>query len=282
MGGSRALLRRPTIPVDSTVKIAADVVLPVNQPAGGVPTILIQTRYWRSFRVRGGGKPVPPQRPRELIVARLVEAGFGVVIIDVRGNGASDGTWRWPWSPEEVRDMRTVVDWIVSQPWSNGTVVATGVPYEGTTALVAAAVDHPALKAVLARQIEWELADETLAPGGVRNALFPEVWGRKADALDHGRYPKLFPSLARFFITGVTRRGDDRDGTFQRQRERARRSSDIGERVRGVYAGHDPFGADGPPVDSIGPAGYRTALGATNSRHSSLYKGTSPHVTFHA
>lgn len=261
----QAMLRRPVIPVDTAVQLAADVVLPLNRPTGGVPTILIQTRYWRSFRLIGGGGPVPPQGPREPIVARLVEAGFGVVIVDVRGTGASDGTWRWPWSPAEVRDMRAVIDWIVAQPWSNGAVGATGVSYEGTSALLAAAVGHPALKAVLARQIEWELADETLAPGGVRNALFPEVWGRTVDALDHGRYPELFPRLGKFFITGVARRADDRDGTLQAQRQIARSSSDIAERVRHVYAGHDRFGADGPPVDSIGPAGHATALGATKT-----------------
>ncbi len=261
----RASLSRPSIPVDSSVQLAADVVLPLNRPSGGVPTILIQTRYWRSFRLIGGGGPVPPQGPREPIVDRLVAAGFGVVITDVRGTGASDGSWRWPWSTAEVRDMRAVIDWIVAQPWSNGTVGATGVSYEGTTALLTAAVRHPALKAVLARQIEWELADETLAPGGVRNALFPEVWGRTVDALDHGRYPEVFPRFGKFFIRGVARRGDDRDGTMQAQRERARASSDISERVRHVYAGRDPFGANGPPVDSIGPAGHATALGATRA-----------------
>lgn len=260
----RVLVTRPPIPVEPHVSLAADVVLPSDRPAAGVPTILIQTRYWRSFRMRGGG-PRIPQGPREAIVARLVRAGFAVVVVDVRGTGASDGEWRWPWSPEEVRDMRTVIDWIVAQPWSNGAVGATGVSYEGTTALLSASHAHPALKAVLARQVEWELADETLAPGGVRNSLFADTWGDAVDALDHGRYPRMFPRIGKLFITGVARRDDDRKGVAQRSRESKRPPSDIARRARGVRLGDDRFGADAPPVDSIGPAGHAAALATTGA-----------------
>jgi putative CocE/NonD family hydrolase len=259
-GGPRVAVSRPAIAVDSTVRLAADVILPAERPTAGVPTILLQTRYWRSFRMRGGGGPALPQGPREPIVARLIEAGFGVVITDVRGTGASDGAWERPWSPHEVRDMRAVIDWIVAQPWSNGAVGATGVSYEGTTALLAASSHHPALKSVLARQIEWQLADETLAPGSVRNVLFPDVWGRTVDALDRGRYPDMFPRLGKLLIAGVALRDDDPDGAQQTAREAARASSDIAARARSVYTGRDAFGENGPPVDSIGPAAYAGAL----------------------
>jgi uncharacterized protein len=264
-GGPPVLVTRPAIPVAPDIRLAADVVLPEARPADGVPTVLIQTRYWRSFRMRGGGGPTIPQGPREAIVARLVRAGFAVVITDVRGTGASDGVWRWPWSTDEVRDMRTVLDWIVAQPWSNGAVGATGVSYEGTTALLTATHAHPALKAVLARQIEWQLVDETLAPGGVRNALFADVWGDAVDALDHGRYPAMFPRVAKLFITGVARRDDDPSGDAQRARESARASSDIAVRARGVRAGTDRFGADAPSTDSLGPAGHAAALSRTHA-----------------
>ena len=273
----RVEVSHPAIPVDGgslgglpnddthAIQLASDVVLPVDRPAGGAPTVLIQTRYWRSFRMRGGGGPKIPQGPREGIVARLVNAGFAVVITDVRGTGASDGVWRWPWSDEEVRDMGAVIDWIVAQPWSNGAVGTTGVSYEGTTALLAAVADRPALKAVLARQIEWNLVDETIAPGGVRNALFADTWGRAVDDLDHGRYPSLFPSYAKWFVTGVTRRDDDPHGTRQKARQAARASSDISARARGVRRGADPFGANAPATDSLGPAGHTAQLARTRA-----------------
>ncbi len=255
----------PAIPVADSIRLAADVVLPIARPAAGVPTVLIQTRYWRSFRMRGGGGPTIPQGPREPIVARLVAAGMAVVIADVRGTGASDGVWRWPWSAEEVQDMGPLIDWIVAQPWSNGIVGATGVSYEGTTALLAATADRPALRAVLARQIEWQLADETLAPGGVRNVLFPDVWGRTVDDLDHGRYPAMFPWYARWFVSGVMRRDDDASGAGQRGRESSRPASQVAQRAAQVRRGSDRFGADGPAADSLGPAGHAAALSRTRA-----------------
>lgn len=261
----RVDVTHPTIRVDHEVALAADVILPGERPAGRIPTVLIQTRYWRSFRMRGGGGPSIPQGPREPIAARLVQAGYAVVIVDVRGTGASNGVWRWPWSADEVRDMGPVIDWIVAQPWSDGAVGATGVSYEGTTALLAAAAGRPALKAVLARQIEWQLADETLAPGGVRNALFADTWGRAVDDLDHGKYPAIFPSMAKWLVTGVGRRDDDPEGLAQREREQARPSSDIAQRARAVTRGTDPFGVDAPATDSLGPAGHVAALANTRT-----------------
>lgn len=49
----------------------------------------------------------------------FLAAGYAVVAVDVRGTGASFGSWRAPWQPEERADSQEIVDWIVSQPWSN-------------------------------------------------------------------------------------------------------------------------------------------------------------------
>lgn len=267
--GAKATVSHPAIPVAPGIGLAADVVLPVAVPAGGVPVVLIQTRYWRSFRLvggGGGGGGRVPQGPRDAIVPRLLAAGFGVVVVDVRGTGASDGAWRWPWSADEVADMGPVIDWIVRQPWSNGAVGATGVSYEGTTALLAAAAGRPALRAVLARQLEWQLVDETMAPGGVRNVAFADVWSRTVDALDHGEYPEIFPSYAKWFVRGVQRRDDDPDGTALAALQQARApSSNVAQRASSVRLSSDPFGAGAPAADSLGPTGHATALAATTA-----------------
>jgi putative CocE/NonD family hydrolase len=265
--GTRATVTHPGIPVAPAIALAADVILPTRVPPGGVPVILIQTRYWRSFRlIGGGGGGRVPQGPRESIVSRLIEAGFGVVVTDVRGTGASDGQWRWPWSSDEVADMGAIIDWIVKQPWSNGAVGATGVSYEGTTALLAAAAGRPALKAVLARQLEWELTDETIAPGGVRNVAFPDVWGRSVDALDHGAWPEIFPSYAKWFVRGVQRRDTDPNGAALAALQHARApSSNVAQRAAAVHRGSDPFGPGAPAADSLGPAGHVPALAGTTA-----------------
>jgi uncharacterized protein len=264
--GPGVAVSHPTVALPGGNGLAADVILPKVVAADGVPVVLIQTRYWRSFRLRGGGgKHRIPQGPRESIVAPLVAAGFGVVVVDVRGTGASDGAWRWPWSVDEVADIGHVIDWIIAQPWSNGSVGATGVSYEGTTALLSAAAGRPALKAVLARQLEWELVDETIAPGGVHNIAFVDTWSRAVDALDRGAYPDMFPWYAKWFVSGVQRRDDDRDGRSLAALQRGRVPASVADRVRTVRIGSDPFGADGPPTDSLGPAGHAKALASTGA-----------------
>lgn len=55
------------------------------------------------------------QEPRSWFLA----AGYAVVAVDVRGTGASFGAWKAPWTQEERADSREVLDWVVSQPWSN-------------------------------------------------------------------------------------------------------------------------------------------------------------------
>jgi len=261
-----ATVNHPRIAAADGVPIAADVILPLAVPDGGVPVVLIQTRYWRSFRLRGGTPPNRvPMGPREAIVERLVTAGFGVVVTDVRGTGASGGTWRWPWSEGEVRDMGHVIDWIAAQRWSNGAVGATGVSYEGTTALLSASAARPALRAILAREIEWDLVDEIIAPGQVRNIGFVDGWSRAVDALDHGRLPELFPRLARLGIHGVQPSDDDPDGVALRALQRQRPPTDVATRVVAVRHGTDRFGPDGPPSDSLGPAGHAAALASSTA-----------------
>ena len=77
--------------------------------------------------------------------------GYAMVRIDVRGSGASFGRWSGPSSSDEVKDGGEIVNWIVAQPWSNGKVGAMGDSYEGSTAQMLAAVNHPAVKAVIPR-----------------------------------------------------------------------------------------------------------------------------------
>ena len=62
-----------------------------------------------------------PQEARSWFLA----AGYAVVAVDVRGTGASFGSWRAPWQPEERADSQEIIDWIVNQPWSSQQVDAT-------------------------------------------------------------------------------------------------------------------------------------------------------------
>ena len=57
--------------------------------------------------------------------------GYAVVVVDVRGTGASFGTRDCFRSPKERDDFHEIADWIVAQPWSDGVIGSTGISYLG-------------------------------------------------------------------------------------------------------------------------------------------------------
>jgi len=144
------------------VRIAIDVWLP-SRPNGRVPVLMKATRYWRAFDVR---EPKAPDF--NLAEAKAVTgAGYALVLVDVRGSGASFGSWRTPWSPAEVADLGQVVDWIVKQPWSNGRVGAYGDSYAGNTAEMLATVGRRAVRAVVPISDDFDPYLGNAFPGGI-------------------------------------------------------------------------------------------------------------------
>ncbi len=163
------------LPMSDGVRIAADVFLPKALPAGTrLPTVLISTRYWRA------GEGTPPSAEE----AFWVSHGYAVVYIDVRGTGASFGTWFYPWSRQEVKDIGEVVAWIVKQPWSNGALGSIGTSYTANTAQLVAASNNPAVKAVIPRSMDFDIWTENIQPGGVINDFILHDWGVMVHALD--------------------------------------------------------------------------------------------------
>ena len=194
------------IPGEGGVRIAADAWAP---GAGRSPTVLVQHRYWRGADMRwpfGRGGPRPGAA-----AARMLAAGYSVVDIDVRGAGASFGARPDEWPPEEAGDAVAVLDWIVSRPWSDGRVAAVGISYGGTAALLLAARGHPALRAVAARFCFWDLADDLVLPGGVRNTWLGERWAARVAVLDRGRLP-IGGLRARLAVRGPRAVAGDRRG----------------------------------------------------------------------
>ena len=78
---------------------------------------------------------------------RFVPDGYALVRVDVRGTGRSPGLMDLL-SMRETLDFYDCIEWAAAQPWSNGKVGATGISYEGTTAMLLAAAGHPAVRAV--------------------------------------------------------------------------------------------------------------------------------------
>ena len=61
--------------------------------------------------------------------ASFVAHGFAVVSIDVRGTGASGGSWEVAHGPAERSDALEVMDWMLDQPWCDGRIGLWGIRY---------------------------------------------------------------------------------------------------------------------------------------------------------
>jgi len=125
MDGIRLLEDEPVEMRDGTV-LAADVYRPAEERGtdageggGRFPTLVERTPY-----DKGENTEVP---------VALARRGFAVVVQDVRGKFASEGTF-YPYRSEglaEGRDGYDTVEWAAAQPWSNGRVGTFGISYAG-------------------------------------------------------------------------------------------------------------------------------------------------------
>jgi putative CocE/NonD family hydrolase len=129
------------------VRVDADV--PIRMPDGTVlradvlrprgderrPTVLIRTPYMKEGERFMHGDAL-----------RFAREGYAVVVQDLRGRFASQGEFA-PWAHADS-DGRATLDWIVTQPWSNGRVGGWGTSALGETQLVLAKTRDPALRAL--------------------------------------------------------------------------------------------------------------------------------------
>ncbi|WP_188037261.1 CocE/NonD family hydrolase, partial [Actinotalea sp. JY-7885] len=108
----------------------------VHRPAGDapVPVVLALTPY-----------PVDAAR-QEMGEQGLVDRGLAVVVVALRGTGASEGTFV-PWAGH-IEDAREVLEWCATRPWATGAVVGWGRSYLAQTLLYLASAGHPALRAM--------------------------------------------------------------------------------------------------------------------------------------
>jgi putative CocE/NonD family hydrolase len=171
------------VPMRDGVRIAVDLYLPPGLSAGDrIPVVMRATRYWRAMI---GGDPNAQERQAGEDAGYLA-AGCALVLVDVRGTGASFGSWV-PWSEDEVEDLGQVVDWVVAQPWSNGRVGAVGISYDANTALALTYTGRDAVKAVVPRFPDWDAYANLTYPGGIFNHAFLTAWTEGNVSQDAGR-----------------------------------------------------------------------------------------------
>lgn len=188
-------------------KIAIEVYLPKGLKKGQkVPTIMHQTRYWRSFQLRWPYSWLTKKNmiePLYSFMMQFVRSGYAVVNVDTRGSGASFGTIPHPWTKDEVQDGYEIADWIVKQDWSDGNIGASGASYSGTTSEFLLTTKHPNVKAVVNLFSLFDVYEDNAFPGGVHNRWFTSVWGYANSMLDNNKLPTTNKKVLRA-VKGVS------------------------------------------------------------------------------
>ncbi|MFW6160275.1 MAG: CocE/NonD family hydrolase [Acidobacteriota bacterium] len=164
-------------------KIAIDIIRPavdgkpVEEP---LPVIWTYTRYRRASLGKNGEVYSTAEAS---YLQPLLKRGYITAAADVRGSGASFGTWQGIFTEEESQDAYEITEWLASQPWCDGNVGMYGGSYLGITQLMAASTRPPHLKAIFPMVALFDLY-ETDAPGGVLRDDFLRTWSELTLHLD--------------------------------------------------------------------------------------------------
>ena len=122
------------VPMRDGVRLATDVYRPAE---GSVPTLLTRTPY---------NKDVVAGFSDDLDLFRALRAGYAVVVQDVRGRFASEGTFDA--YHQEAADGFDTMAWITAQPWSDGAIGTFGKSYLGCTQWLVGPQQPPGLRAM--------------------------------------------------------------------------------------------------------------------------------------
>ena len=132
----------------------AELYIEVTKPKGetGLPVVLEASPYHGTLADREGTRilpgPVGADGKKLGLTGYFARRGYAVVMMDLRGTGRSRGCLDHL-GLKDARDLKQVVEWAASQPWSNGRVGMTGHSYVGSTPMVAAAQRPKGLKTIV-------------------------------------------------------------------------------------------------------------------------------------
>jgi len=118
----------------------------------------LAARLWRPK----GTTPAPavleyiPYRKRDNTLPRdeaihpwMAAQGYACLRVDIRGSGDSEGVFEDEYSKQELQDACDVIAWIAEQDWCSGAVGMMGKSWGAFNCLQVAALNPPALKAVV-------------------------------------------------------------------------------------------------------------------------------------
>jgi putative CocE/NonD family hydrolase len=139
-----------TVPAEDGKELYIEVTKPAGP--GTFPVILEASPYHGPLADRDGTRILPDPKDEDDkplgLTGFFAPRGYAVVMMDLRGTGRSQGCLDHL-GPKDAADLKTVVEWAASQPWSNGRVGMTGHSYVGSTPMVAAAQNPKGLVTIV-------------------------------------------------------------------------------------------------------------------------------------
>jgi putative CocE/NonD family hydrolase len=107
--------------------------------------------------------------------ASLVAAGYAVVGVNARGTACSEGQFEFL-ARSYGEDGRDAIEWIATQPWSNGAVGMANWSWAGMSQLATASERPPHLKAIAPGMPLGDARLDSWFPGGVPAPGFVDGW----------------------------------------------------------------------------------------------------------
>lgn len=189
------------IPMSDGIVIRADVFRPAG--AGEYPVLLSYGPYSKGETWESGNYPEQWQgliRDHPEVIEgstgryvpwevadpeKWVPDGYALVRADSRGAGRSPG-FIDPFGPREQQDMYEAVEWVASQPWSDGKVGMAGISYLASTQWLAAAAQPPHLAAICPWEGYADYYREWCGHGGIPGSFFGNWMRKQVVTVQHG------------------------------------------------------------------------------------------------
>lgn len=165
--------------------LRADVYFPTDstgkQAKGMFPVLLTQSPYGKDTLGAGAKLVASGLSQSEYLVKR----GYIDVVADVRGSGASEGTFGL-FDPEQVSDSVELVKWASKRPGSNGKVGLHGASFLGINQILTAGSvgKNSALKAIFPVVPANDLYKDTATMGGLLDLSFDLFYLSSTGALN--------------------------------------------------------------------------------------------------
>lgn len=174
------------ITVRDGTRLAADLFIPTRKgmlASEPLPVIWTANRYRRVFTDPEDRKQVVTMLDDFSWLSEVLRHGYIVAVVDVRGSGASFGTFGGMFNARETEDSYDVTEWLGIQPWSTGKVGMYGRSYLGITQYRVAGLAPPHLAAIFPEVALTDLYALTWS-GGIHRAPIITEWSKAVREMD--------------------------------------------------------------------------------------------------